>query len=117
MSAKVLGSKHEANKGQYTFRWVIGKTTGDAEQASIEIIANAAELPTMVGLAYNLADTRMFQQNQRYLESLELEKDLPPEVMAKVHRIIERVHGRTPMEDRLSHPDLPREDESDGEAQ
>ena len=94
MSGKLLGAKHEANKGQYTFRWVIGKTTGDAEQSSIEIIANAAELPAMVGLAYDLADARMLQQNQRYQDFVGLSAELPIDVRAKLNQCVDVAFGR-----------------------
>ncbi len=94
MSVKVLGSKHEANRGQYTFRWVIGKTTGDGEQASIEVIANAAELPSMVSLAYNLVDTRMLQQNQRYQDFVGLSAELPVDVRLKLNQCVDVAFGR-----------------------
>lgn len=109
--AKVLGSnkdfpkgnlKHEPHRGQYTFRWTISKITGDSEQTGVEVIANPVELAAMVTQAYALIDARMFQQNQRYLDATEMSKGLPPEVAMQVKRIIEKVHGRVPVEDRLN---------------
>lgn len=113
-----LGLRHEAHKGQYTFRWIIAKTTGDSENTSVEVIANPAELAAMVTQAYALIDARMFQQNQRYLDATEMSKGLPPEVAMQVKRIIERVHGRVPVEDRLNQihaQEAPHGDQEAGE--
>ena len=102
MQAKALGSKHEAiHKGQYTYRTVIGKQTGDGETVSMEIIANLEELQGAVDHGFHVLDERMFLQNQRYLASLEVLDDLPVDLQLQVKRCIELAFGRVPPEDRL----------------
>lgn len=99
---KGRGSKHEGiRKGDYTFRMVIGKTTGDGEQTSLEIIANEPELGNQAELGYRIMDQRMYQQNVRYLASLEILDTLPVDLAMQVKRCIETAFGRVPLEDRL----------------
>lgn len=92
---KALGSKHEAlNKGQYTYRMVIGKATGDGETTTLEIIANEAELVHCVQLGYRVLDSRMFEQNERYQAFMRLTSELPPDLMVKVRQCNDLTFGR-----------------------
>jgi hypothetical protein len=95
MQGKALGSKHqELHRGQYTYRMVIGKATGDGEQTSMEIIANEGELPACANLGYAVLDNRMFEMNQRMMMSMKLLDDLPVDLALKVQRCIEATFGR-----------------------
>jgi hypothetical protein len=78
---------------------VVGRHTGDGEQTSIEVIANAPELPAQAQLAYSILDNRMFQSNQRYQAAMRLVDDLPVDLAMKVQRCIEATFGRVSADD------------------
>jgi hypothetical protein len=123
--ARGLGSKHEElHKGQYTYRMVIGKATGDGEQTSMEVIANGDELVSCAQLAYQVLDGRMFQMNQRMVMSMKLLDELPVDLSLKVQRCIEATFGRIPA-DQIIPPEAlkprrvptPEEEPTSGEGQ
>jgi hypothetical protein len=97
--AKALGSKHEAHTGQYSYKWVISKETGDGERTIVEIIANDNDLREKVELAYKGIDGRMFTQNQRIQAAMKLQDELPVDLALKVQRCIEATFGRISAED------------------
>ena len=110
MQAKALGSKFQKRSDQFTYRWVIGKATGDGETTSVEIVCNEEDLGQHVGLVYNLLDTRMFQQNERRNNFMFESAKLPVEVMRAVRQCNEVAFGRANTEDLV--PMEPPEEET-----
>ena len=116
MSAKLVRLPSKQPE-PYVFKYTIGKVTGDGEQTAVEVVCNPEALVDCVRLAYEVLDTRMFIQNQRYLDSTGMLPEMTPEVANLVKRCIERTHGRKSPELVLAEKEAERAAVEDDRAQ